>query len=90
MYETMASLHVTYEVSGIAVVEPAGQMADRGWTKSWSIILGSIIVSADIRVTEALHCQVTIKNCNIRQVNSAFSDAVPWTKYPRLSVKIGI
>lgn len=65
MCETLASLHVTLtascETSGSAIVEPTGQMADRGWTKSWSIILGSVIVSADIRVTEALHFQSTIK-----------------------------
>jgi hypothetical protein len=65
MCETPASLHVTWtascEASESAIMEPTGQMAGRGWTKSWSIILGSVIVSANIRVAEALHFQGTIK-----------------------------
>jgi hypothetical protein len=36
-------------------------MADRGWTTSWSIISGSVTVSADIRVTKALHFQGAIE-----------------------------
>ena len=65
MCETLASLHVTLtascEASGSAILELTGQMADRGWTESWSIILVSVVETADIRVTEALHFQGTIK-----------------------------
>jgi len=65
MCETLATLHVTLtascEASGSAIMEPTGQMADRGWTESWSIILVYVILSADIGVTEALHFQGTIK-----------------------------